>query len=502
MGTRLVTAALLTCAAMASWGQGGLPLPEGCAWVQKPAAGCPVGDAAAYAKWVEQHGPVVVRLEAGGLELVWVPGGTFTMGDPDESSWFMARDILAEPSSEAFMTFWAEAVAARGPAHEVQVSGFWISRTEVTVDQWRRAGGQVPSKDGSERGCNDQGSNHPVVAVGWYDAAQWCEPLGLRLPTEAEWEFAARGPQSRAFPWGNEWNAALCAGGEAPATEQGQPTQQPTVPVGGFPRGASWCGALDMTGNAAEWCWDWYDKEFYASAEASGPDPVCTNDASGQGVLRGSLSAVSTDEAPNCSERVPCDPQARSWDYGFRPVIARGIAAAESTTPAAQEPSRPEVTAPPTAPTQPPPPRPDDSESHLVPATADNVADVYRQLGFEVEVDDSAEKPSLVCTAPGRVGRLVVVQQGEARFIVVGSLVMVYQEPVRDQEVLAAVNEANRRARYARFECYPDEQQVYAAFKLPVFLGAFDPSILATMDQAFEQEIKQAEAGPFKAPTE
>ena len=170
-----------------------------------------------------------------GLKLVWVPGGRFRMGSNEYSD--------------------------EKPVHEVALDGFWIGKTEVTVRQWRAVMGSVP-------GGNTVGDSHPVVNVTWNDCQEFCRKVGLSLPTEAQWEYAARGPESRRYPWGNEWDKSKCCHWENTGKDGG------TFPVGSFPQGASWCGALDMVGNVWEWCADWYQADYYKSApsrNASGP---------------------------------------------------------------------------------------------------------------------------------------------------------------------------------------------------------------------------------------
>lgn len=145
-----------------------------------------------------------------------------------------------------------------GPAHEVDVEAFEIDKFEVTnadfytfaekndyvtyaeqegIGSWRNEWG--PGQD-----------SHPVVMITWNDAVAYCEWLGKRLPTEAEWEKAARGDDGRAFPWGDNWDFNL-----ANVKERGL---RGTAAVGSFPDGASPYGVEDMIGNVWEWTADWY----------------------------------------------------------------------------------------------------------------------------------------------------------------------------------------------------------------------------------------------------
>jgi len=148
------------------------------------------------------------------------------------------------------------------PVHEVELRAFWIGRTEVTVGQWRQVMGDVDYEP-----PNDQGDNHPIVAVAWERCQELAEKLGLRLPTEAEWEYAAAGPDNRVYPWGNDWNPNLLQWAE----NKHPSAADRTAPVGSYPAGASWCGALDIAGNVWEWCADWYNEDYYASSPRANP---------------------------------------------------------------------------------------------------------------------------------------------------------------------------------------------------------------------------------------
>jgi len=187
--------------------------------------------------------------EETGIELVYVPGGTFMMGSADDDP---------------------DASSSEKPQHAHPVDAFWIGRTEVTVGQWRSVMGSVPGQYADSpyhAKYNDQGDDHPVVMVTWEDCQEFCHKLGLELPTEAQWEYAARGPENRVYPWGNKWDKAKCCNG------QDRGPDDRTSPVGSFPQGASWCGALDMAGNVLEWCADWYEHVYKSYAQGDFTPP-------------------------------------------------------------------------------------------------------------------------------------------------------------------------------------------------------------------------------------
>jgi len=163
------------------------------------------------------------------------------------------------------------------PQHSVYLDAFWIDRTEVTNAQYvqflNALGGHTGTCGGhdcAETQVEDKYSHilnldgryavesgfeeHPATQVSWYGAQAYCAWAGARLPTEAEWEKAARGTDGRLYPWGNE----------APDCEKAQygDCGGATVPVGGRPAGASPYGVLDMAGNVWEWVGDWYDPGY------------------------------------------------------------------------------------------------------------------------------------------------------------------------------------------------------------------------------------------------
>ena len=222
---------------------------------------CGSGAAQAAQPW-EQPGTQVGQEIVGPDEgtMVWVPAGTFRMGST-------RAELAAAQVEFLFLDHRVQRLDDELQPHRVRLDGFWLSKHEVTNAQYRAfcaATGREFTSEGY------QGDQHPVIWVSWEDATAYCDHYGLTLPTEAQWEYAARGPERRVFPWGDEWDPAkLCTrGNRGPGGT--------TFPVGSFPGGGSWCGALDLAGNVLEWCADGYDPTYYRRSPARNPiaDPV------------------------------------------------------------------------------------------------------------------------------------------------------------------------------------------------------------------------------------
>jgi formylglycine-generating enzyme required for sulfatase activity len=216
--------------------------------------------------------------------MIHVPGGTFLMGSPA-----------------------GEGKDDEHPQHQVTLFGYCIDRTEVTVADYARcvARHQCPAAEDPPKGgfipCNGMRADrkdHPVNCVEWEEATAYCAFVHKRLPSEAEWEYAARGSDGRRYPWGNEAPDAkrlnACgseciaafrragvvwgkAGVENKPMYETSDGWEGTAPVGSFPGDTSPFGVLDMAGNVSEWTADW--KQPYTAGPTTDPhssekDPV------------------------------------------------------------------------------------------------------------------------------------------------------------------------------------------------------------------------------------
>ncbi len=211
------------------------------------------------------------RTDAKGIEQVWVPPGSFSMGTDDVT----IRELKAlNPPGWVVREFPSEQ-----PQHLVSLtSGYWIDKYEVTnaafqafVDDggyrnqayWSEAGWKWLSRQSAgarPHTCAGK-PDAPRVCVTWYEAEAYAHWRGGRLPTEAEWEYAARGPQSVRYPWGDTFDATRCNVVDSTGLQ----------PVGTYPNGISWAGAHDMAGNAMEWVQDWLDVNYYKRSEQKDP---------------------------------------------------------------------------------------------------------------------------------------------------------------------------------------------------------------------------------------
>jgi serine/threonine-protein kinase len=234
--------------------------------------------------------------------MVFVPAGEFPMGSTDD-----------DPGAQA----------EEKPQHVVSLDAFWIDRTEVTNAQYRRCveASACPAPDCWEYPGTD-GPDQPVVCVTWHEAQAFAQWAGGRLPTEAEWEYVARGPEGFRYPWGNEFDGTRLNYCEVNCVADCESDQEyddgyaEIAPVGSYATGASWCGALDMAGNVREWVADWYDRDYYGQADLRNP----TGPAVGRyRVLRGN-SWMHVREQAYSAYRFKGHPDNTSDNVGFRVV--------------------------------------------------------------------------------------------------------------------------------------------------------------------------------------
>jgi formylglycine-generating enzyme required for sulfatase activity len=206
------------------------------------------------------------------------------------------------------------------PYHKVYLDAYYIDRHEVTVAEYRKcvkAGKCTPPS--TEGNCNWGKSgrdNYPVNCVDWYQADAYCRWAGKRLPTEAEWEKAARGTDGRIYPWGDELPS--CKYAVMSDEERGWSCGKGftfTWPVCSKPRGNSPYGLCDMAGNVWEWVYDRYDENYYSSSPSRNP----TGPSSGQiRVLRGGSWWSFTPAPLRASDREKGSPEYRFEVLGFR----------------------------------------------------------------------------------------------------------------------------------------------------------------------------------------
>ena len=197
-----------------------------------------------------------------GIDVVWVPEGCFQMGCV---SGVQCRE-------------------AEKPVHEVCLDGFWMGKYEVTQAQWQQVMGENPSHFKKPL-VNQDTSNHPIEGMSWHDVQEFLQRLNeqagkamYRLPSEAEWEYAARAGTQTAYSFGND------AGRLGEYAWYAENSGDMTHPVGEL-KPNTW-GLYDMHGNVGEWCQDWYAATYYSDSPKENPP----GPASGSGhVSRGGL---------------------------------------------------------------------------------------------------------------------------------------------------------------------------------------------------------------------
>ena len=222
---------------------------------------------------------------ADGMTMMYVPGGTFSMGSNDGYD-------------------------DEQPIHDVTIDSFWIDKTEVTNNQYQLCVAAGTCEKPEDNGSDFNGDKQPVVGVSWDDADAYCSWVDGRLPTEAEWEYAARGAEGNTYPWGDDSPTCDLLNYLSDDACIGK-----TTAVSSYsPQGDSWIGASDMAGNVYEWVKDWYGENYYDNAPASKP----TGPSNGEyKVLRGGSWSRNAYYARS-SVRSSSTPSNRYYNIGFR----------------------------------------------------------------------------------------------------------------------------------------------------------------------------------------
>lgn len=236
-------------------------------------------------------------------EMVYVPAGEFEMGS-------------------------ASGYSHERPVHTVYLDAYWIYKYEVSNQQfaaflndqgnqmeggaawleWDDVDVRVHEIDGVWQ-PDDNFDNHPIIEMTWYGAAAYCEWAEGRLPTEAEWEKAARGTDGRTYPWGEGASSSLANYG---------PSVGETVPIGSYPEGVSPYGALDMSGNVWEYVSDWFDADYYRISPYE--NPTGPEDGSDK-VFRGGSWDLEAFRA-RTPERTWADPLRTFLSVGIRCLVS------------------------------------------------------------------------------------------------------------------------------------------------------------------------------------
>ena len=276
------------------------PTPEPGSLITPTTASLPQPTANNLVSQTAAQGTIPAPLQGLLTDLMVVDGGTFDMGTTPQEVQSAVNECVDIDGGDCLIEDGEDSY----PIHSVTVDTFRMEITEVTNEQfvaflnWLGPGshlngcfGQKCAEinstqdqsnitfDGGNYGISPIVGRLPVTFVTWYGAQAYCEAIGRRLPTEAEWEHAARGPEDYIYPWGNtrDLTRALTS---RPEGHIGP------VDVGSYPNGDSFYGLSDMAGNVAEWVADYYSENYYSQLEASGLNP--TGPASGTyRVIRG-----------------------------------------------------------------------------------------------------------------------------------------------------------------------------------------------------------------------
>lgn len=303
--------------------------------------------------------PKEIRHQRDGSAMMVIPAMAFPMGTSEAHPDLPVHRLVpgrVKPTEIKFARGgegWA--LEDERPQRTVRLKAFAIDRFEVTNAQYRKflAAVQKNGDDAWAHPDQPKGKDHtprywkefnpllkdpefarlaqfnaatfihddkPVVGVDWFDAYAYAKWAGKRLPTEAEWELAARGTDGRRWPWGNDWQWGLCnivgekLGADVRAKGREKDGYIYAAPVGTYPAGRSPFGCDDMAGNAAEWVADWYAADAYKTGSSENPRGPQTG---GGRVVRGG-SSQNLPSNTRCAIRAHREPEFKTFILGFR----------------------------------------------------------------------------------------------------------------------------------------------------------------------------------------
>ncbi|HSH04327.1 MAG TPA: formylglycine-generating enzyme family protein [Anaerolineae bacterium] len=306
----------------------------------------------ALAAWENRHQWITRTRTIDNMTQVWVEGGTFTMGSDPQAMLQLCQQLTANLTND-FDYCDLSVYEKEFPPHQVTLDGFWLDQTEVTNEHFarfvaatnyetlaeQRGRSIVRDKDGlwvqldgtswqhpeGPQSNLDGLQQHPVVHVSWFDANAYCQWAGSQLPTEAQWEYAARGSDGTLWPWGDDLDGSLVNHCDANCSFRWHNVHYNdrfflSAPVATYLDNHSWVGAYDLAGNVWEWTADWHDTDYYAYSPTHNPtgpaEPVINKRS-----LRGG-AWISTPDNTRSAIRLSVKPNITDYKYGIRCVTS------------------------------------------------------------------------------------------------------------------------------------------------------------------------------------